>query len=272
MNYKRIFSYLFIQLTIIFFVVSCDNQNDQYPVQQETTTPVLTTSKPDLPSIKPTDVTTARAISLTADDILKVIPAPIQLNQMGLGAQNLINNVKSKNYTKAKEDLVKIKNASDIINPLLRVTPTISITTIDGLNNTINMLEKELNSKKSYETRVQANLITKYVNDISDNYRNSSPINFQKMIYYAREIELNNEKDDFANAKTNYEQMNKLFTNTKSLLDSTYSNDILAFETMLDKLRKDIDIKNNQMILNDLNVIFDKVDVLMSDFSKQQNM
>jgi hypothetical protein len=26
------------------------------------------------------------------------------------------------------------------------------------------------------------------------------------------------------------------------------------------------------MILNDLNVIFDKVDVLMSDFSKQQNM
>lgn len=276
MNYKISLVAVLLSVSLIS---ACGTKTPNPPPEPyipatETAIPItpLPTVTPLIPPLllpETTPTTTSGSITL---DLAKTIPVPASLMRIGLSSENIFMNVKSNNYAKAQDELKKIKEDLNNLNPALKVTPTITTNTISTFNDAISTLETNINSKKQYESMFQANTITRYAYDISDNYKTDYPTDLGRLKVFGREVELALDKNDWSVAANNNGELNAVWTKVKTLFDTTYNSDILAFDTMMSKLGKDIDSKNSSMVRTDLKNIYDKVDVLVSNFIKQKKV
>ena len=218
-------------------------------------------------STSSSSATNTSQTSSSSSSAAKTYAPPAQLDSVESNSEDIIDDIAKDDWTAAQSKASAIKASFDELKPIL-ISAYISTDIIDGLDSAINALETAVTEKKSYDSRVQANQISKYVPDIADSY-NTIPTDISRLDYFGREIILNVEKSDWTSASSNCETAGGLWSGLKSELKSTYNNDIDSFQSNMDSLKSAIDKKDSVETSKQANALLEKVDVLETDFTSQ---
>lgn len=193
---------------------------------------------------------------------------PTQLDTIESDSEDIIDDVAKNDWTAAQNKVSDIKTNFSDLKPIL-VSASVSTDIINGLSSAIDGLDTAVSAKKSYDSRVQANQISKYVPDFYDYYTVTIPTDVSRLDYLGREIVLNVENSDWPSASSNYETASGLWSNLKSKLNSTYKNDIDSFQSNMDALKSAIDKKDSAETTTQANALLENVDTLETDFTNQ---
>jgi hypothetical protein len=198
----------------------------------------------------------------------KNIAPPSQITNIENNAVGLMDYVKKGDWNKAKEKLNKIKTEYNTLNPLLQVTDT-SRTLVNNMNNSIGNLEKQIISKKSYDTMLEANKMTKLTADAKDMYKETFPTGVDKIGYYDRQIVLNAEKANWKEADINYRSLESLWVSIRYGLNKEYDTDRVKLTASIADLKKSISDKNTANVKIYAKKVEDNLAIIKSDLQKQ---
>lgn len=207
---------------------------------------------------------------ITVGQIINIpcVAPPKQLEAVESNSEDIMDDINNNDWVKAQNKVDQIKLNMDELKPIL-VTASIPTNIIDGITAAVSGLEKEVADKKIYESKVQANQITKYIPDISDYYKVELPTDLGRLDYLCREISLNADVKDWVSAVRNFEKAKGIWNNLKSKLSLIYMNDADKYQSSMDKLIKDINQKDVALVKKEANILLDMIDVLETDFTKQ---
>lgn len=207
---------------------------------------------------------------ITVGQIINIpsVAPPKQLEVVESNSEDIMDDINNNDWVKAQNKVNQIKLSMNELKPIL-ATDSIPTNLIDGITAAILGLEKEVADKKIYESKVQANQITKYVPDISDYYKVELPTDLGRLDYLCREISLNADVKDWVSAVHNFEKSKGIWNNLKSKLSLMYKNDADKYQSSMDKLIKDINQKDVALVKKEANILLDMIDVLETDFTKQ---
>lgn len=206
--------------------------------------------------------------SVTPPSKVKKAAPPKQIEAVESNSEDIVDDINNNDWINAQNRVDQIKlNISELI-PML-VAASIPSNLIDGITAAVSNLEKEVKSKKNYESKVQANRITKYIPDISDYYIVVLPTDLGRLDYLGREIALNADVEDWASASSNYEKTKNIWGNLKTKLSPIYKNDADKYQNSIDNLNKYINQKDAVLTKKEANILLDLTDVLETDFTKQ---
>lgn len=208
-------------------------------------------------------------------DMLKVIDKnivpPKQLSDMGSNTLGLMNDAKAGDWNKAASKISLIRKDYNTLNPMLQVSAT-SKKLINDIGGTVGSLEKQVNAKNAYETRMEANKLTKYVLDAEDMYKATLPTDIGKIGYHTRQIVLEAEKGKWTEAKSNYDSAASLWTSLKAKLNTTYNSDITKLSSAMNALKKSIEDKSASTVNTDIKRLNDNLSIIKSDLQKQNGL
>ena len=193
---------------------------------------------------------------------------PTQLDNVESDSEDIIDDVVNNNWTAVQNRTADIKANFNDIKTIL-VSTSVSNDIIDGFSSAIDGLENAVNAKKSYDSRYQANAISKYIPDIYDYYTVTIPTDVGRLDYLGREITLNVENSDWLSSSGNYEAANDIWNNLKSKLNATYKTDIDSFQNNMDALKTAINKKDSEETTKQASILLENVDTLENDFTKQ---
>lgn len=208
----------------------------------------------------------------TPKDMMRVVDKnvapPVQLTNIQNNAAGLIDDVKIKDWKKVNDKLKKIKSEYTILNPMLQISAA-SKKLINDMSKTITSLEKQVNAKKTYESMLDANKITKYALDTQDIYKISLPTEIGKIGYHTRQIALDAEKVKWTDAKSNLGSIERLWVSLKPKLNSTYNADKTKLSSAINDLKRSITDKSSSKIRTNTKRLENNLTIIGSDFKKQ---
>ena len=196
------------------------------------------------------------------------VSQPKQLETIESDSEDIIDDIDKKDWGKAQAKINEMKKNMTELKPILE-TASVSSTLINEIQTAITDLEKQVLTKKTYESKVQANKITKYVPDIADSFKTPLPTDLGRLDYLGREIILNVEVNDWTSAKTNLQKIRDIWSKLKTHVNSTYKDDINKYDESINKLGTYIDKHDAALTKKEANTFLDKTDVLENDFLKQ---
>jgi hypothetical protein len=195
--------------------------------------------------------------------------SPSQIDTIESDAEDIITDITSSKWSESQSKVTEIKNNFTTLKPKLEAAG-VTTDVIDSLGSTISALESAVNASNSYESRKQANQISKYIPDIYDYYTVSLPTDIGRLDYLGREIILNAENSDWSSAGTNYDTASSLWRGLKSQLKSAYSKDSDNFQSNMDSLKIAINNNDSSLTTDQANILLENVDVLENDFTAQK--
>lgn len=193
------------------------------------------------------------------------IIAPTQLETIELSAENIMDSIDMQDWDKVNSELFIIKNNFNELEPILQAN-SISPSLIYRLDSAITILEEEIASKKVYESKVQANLITLYISYILDYYKTEIPTGIGKLDFLGREIILNVEKNDWDSAGDNLDFINVIWKDLITILPSEYNQYTIEISRIIDSLGQFIKNKDSAQTINKANDMINRVDSLEENF------
>lgn len=205
----------------------------------------------------------------TSSTTAKTTTPPTQLDSIESDSEDIIGDVTNNDWTAAQSKVNNMKTNFSNLKPML-VSASVEANTIDKLSSAINGLENAINAKKSYDSRVQANQVSKYIPDVYDYYTVTIPTDVSRLDYLGREIILNVENSDWSSASGNYKNASILWDTLKVKMNSTtYKKDINSFQSNMNALKAAIDKKDSTETTSQANAFLENVDTLEADFTNQ---
>lgn len=208
------------------------------------------------------------AASSTISPKNQKVNQPKQLEIIESDSEDIMDDINNSDWIKAQSKVNEIKKNMNELKPVLK-SSNISSSLIDGLQSTLTELEKQVTAKTIYESKVQANAITKFIPDIADSYKVILPTDLGRLDYIGREIILNVEKKDWISAMSNLNKGKEIWLRIKNNLNAVYQNDITKCADSIKNLDNFINKKDVSLATNEANIFLDKVDILEKDFSNQ---
>lgn len=191
--------------------------------------------------------------------------APTQLEAIELNAENIMDAIDMQDWNIANSELSIIKNNFSELKPILQ-SNLISPSLIYRLDIAITNLDEEIASKREYESRAQANLITLYASYILDYFKTEIPTNFNKLKFSGREIILNAEKNDWDSIDDNIDYVNVIWKDLQTKFPSGNNQLIIEFNQIIDSLGQYIKSKDSAQTINKANDMLEKIDTLEENF------
>lgn len=198
------------------------------------------------------------------------IIAPTQLKAIESNAEDVIDAINVQDWNKVNSKLSIIKSDFNELEPILQ-SNSISPSLIYRINNAIINLDEEIASRREYESKVQANLITLYVSYILDYYKAETPTNIDKLDFLGRELILNAEKSDWDSANNNLDFVNVIWKDLEPKLPSKNLQDAIEFSQIIDSLGESIKNKDSAQTIINSNDMLDKVSEMEGYFQKQND-
>ncbi len=246
---------IFLGAALFTLCLGCQSVNQPTPSPQSYN---VKTSPGNL-NIKPQNV---------VQNIEKSINAPKQLEIIQINAEGIFVDSSKKDWNKVDSRMNLIKTNYNELKPLMQMA-TSSKDLIKNMGVAIDNLDKQIKAKKVYETRFDSNQLTKYIPDAYGHFKSSVNTDILRMSYHVREIELNADQAQWKSAKTNLDSIERIWPSTKAKINSTYSKDIAALETIFHDTNKSITAKNADMTRNNAKKMLDGIIVIKSNLDKQ---
>ena len=204
----------------------------------------------------------------TPNAIPKTSP-PKQLETIESDSEDIIDDLVKNDWIAAKAKVDEMKTALDELKPQLQ-SANVSGELINGVQASLAELEKQVATKQTYQSKVQANAITKFIPDIADAYEAPLPTDLGRLDYYGREIVLNVENKNWTAASDNIKKCKTIWLNLQQKLNDKYKNDIDLFNKSLDNLNNQVIKQDAALTTKEANNLLEEIDTLEKDFSTQK--
>jgi hypothetical protein len=191
--------------------------------------------------------TTPQGYTITPNQMVKsvgnkVLP-PKQLNVIHSNALGIMTDAEKKDWAAAQSKMSQIRTNYNQLRPLMQAS-SVPANRMNSLGKAISGLDKQITAKNAYETRVEANRLTKALPDITETYKTTVPANLGRLGYLSREISLNIEKNDWRNAGINYNSARTMWTGMNRQLGINANPGTANFSSSLQGLGKAIASKS----------------------------
>lgn len=193
---------------------------------------------------------------------------PDQLGVIESETQSIIDDVYSLDWDSAGRRADDIRTAVNSALPMLQQAEVPNNTIFD-LNAAIRSLELNIAQRKAFSAVSQANRITQLLADILDYYNVIIPPNVLRLAYFARQIIINVEQNDWMEAYQNYRRALSVWERLRQELNSEYTEDVSAFDQALSGVNDAIGQKDYIAAINAAMRILQLNDELETDFLQQ---
>lgn len=137
------------------------------------------------------------------------------------------------------------------------------------LNSAVRMVEQNVAQRRAYPAISQANRLTQLLADVLDYFSVLIPTDVLRLAYFARQIIINVEQNDWAEAYQNYRRALNVWERTYPDLQNEYLTDITEFNQTLATLETAVNRQIYQGAIEAASRMLQLVDEIASDFSQQ---
>jgi LysM repeat protein len=193
---------------------------------------------------------------------------PDELGVIESNAVSIIDDVYHKDWDSADRRINDIRTAMNSVTPALQAAE-VPNNVIVGLNTVIRVLEQNAVQRSAYPAISQANRITQVLADVLDFFNVIIPPDVIRLAYFARQIIINMEQNNWAEAYQNYRRALSLWERMSPELQSDYAADVSDFNRILQDMNDAINRRDYQAAINAANRMLDKIDEIETDFQQQ---
>jgi LysM repeat protein len=195
------------------------------------------------------------------------LPVPDQIDTLESNAVDIIDDIYMSDWPSADSRVNVIRTTMNNLVPYLQEA-LIPDNVIFGLNAVIRTLEQNTAQRRTFPAMSQANRITQILADILDYYNVIIPTDVMRLAYFARQMILNVEQNDWAEAYQNYRRMLAVWERIRPELSRNYARDVSDFDQVLNALLGSIDRRDYGSAIGNANRILELNDLISADFEQ----
>lgn len=194
-----------------------------------------------------------------------LLPIPSELEMIETAAVNMIDNIYLGEWASVINSINSVRTAMGRLIPLLRdaLVPNNLIT---GLDTAIRTLEQYVVQNKVFPSISQANQITLYIADILDYYQTIIPTDLRRLAYFARQIIVNVELNNWSEARDNYERIKTVWDRLKAQLSEDYGRDVSNFDALMNQMNDAINRRDYRDTIDAAGMMLSMLSELEADF------
>lgn len=195
------------------------------------------------------------------------LPVPDQIDVLESNAVNIIEDIYMSDWQSAADRVNVIRTAMNNLVPALQEA-LIPDNIIFGLNAVIRTLEQNVMQRRIYPSISQANRITQILADILDYYNVIIPTDVLRLAYFARQMIVNVEQNDWAEAFQNYRRVLAVWERIRPELSINYIRDVSEFDQVLNNLLGSIDRRDYGGAIGNASRILELNNLISADFEQ----
>lgn len=200
--------------------------------------------------------------------IIPDMPAvPVQIADVEAGAMSIIEDVIMRNWDSAFDRINGIRTIMNNLIPVMREAEVPGIV-ISGMNSAVRSLEQNILQRRTFSALSQANRITQLIADALDFFSVLIPTDVRRLGFFARQMIINVEQNDWAEALQNYRRAVNVWDRISSELENAYGTDVMNFNQVLNDIQAAIDRRDYQAAINNAVRMLELIGVLASDFEQ----
>lgn len=138
-----------------------------------------------------------------------------------------------------------------------------------GMNAAIRNLEQNIMQRRNFPAMSQANQITQLIADALDFFNVIIPPDVLRLSYFARQIILNVEQNDWPEAHQNYRRALTVWQRIRPELETDYVRDVSNFDQGLENINESINRRDYREAINSANRMLELINVIAADFEQK---
>lgn len=194
-------------------------------------------------------------------------PIPDQIGIIEMNAVNIIDDIIMGDWLSAGDRVNQIRTVMNELVPKLQAAQ-VPNEVIFGLNTAIRSLEQNILQRRTFSAISQANRITQLIADALDYFNVIIPTDVMRLAFFARQMIVNVEQNDWAEAYQNYRRALTVWERVKPELEPAYGGDVSNFDRTFDALNKSIDRKDYSGAINNANRMLELLNMITADFEQ----
>ena len=194
-----------------------------------------------------------------------LMPIPNELLSIETDAEDIIENIYAGDWQSVRTRTDNIKtNMRDVLPQLQQAQVPGNV--IAEINQAARNLEQHAMQERTFPAMSQANQTTRYVADALEYFKVVIPPDIHRLSYFARQIIINVEQNDWAEARNNYNRALAAWNRIKPELGAAYNEDIAYMDQVFADLNESINRRDYQAAIRNAIFILEAADIVGSIF------
>lgn len=194
-------------------------------------------------------------------------PIPDQMGTLESNALSIIEDIIMGDWQSAIGRVNTIRTTMNGLVPILQAAQ-VPNDVVFGMNAAIRTLEQNLLQRRTFSAISQANHITQLIADALDFFNVIIPTDIMRLAFFARQIIVNVEQNDWAEAFQNYRRALAVWQRIKPELERGYAGDVSDFDQAFNAVNESMDRRNYQAAINNANRMLELINVITADFEQ----
>lgn len=196
------------------------------------------------------------------------LPAvPAQLSAIESNALNIIEDIIMGDWDTAFNRINTIRTDMSALIPMLQ-DAQVPGNLIREMNMAIRILEQNILQRRTFPAISQANQITYIIANMLDYFSVIIPTDVRRMAYFARQIIVNVEQNDWDEARRNYQRIVATWQKIRPDLVQDYAKDVADLDQVLNSLGTSMDRRDYQSAINNSVRILEILSSIAADFEQ----
>lgn len=192
---------------------------------------------------------------------------PAQIGDILSLVNQTIEDVVMADWDSANRRVNEIRTRMNDLAPMLQ-DAQVPNHVIFGINAAIRNTEQNIAQKRAFPAMSQANQITQLMSDALDFFNVVVPPDVLRLGYFARQIILNVEQNDWAEAHQNYRRALTVWQRIRPELTSGYAQDVASFDRVLEDINESINRRDYRMAINGALRMLELTNVISANFEQ----
>lgn len=199
-------------------------------------------------------------------NIPSMLPVPEQIDIIESNAVAMIDDIYRADWQSADRRIDEVRTAMNTLVPILQGAE-VPNDIIFELNATIRTLEQNIAQRRSYQAISQANRVTQILADVLDYFNVIVPTDLMRLAYFARQIIVNVEQNDWAEALQNYRRATDVWHRIRPML-SAYVSIVTEMDRIFAALLGSINNRDYRTAIEGASSIIDLMEQLTVNFEQ----
>ncbi|MDD3169920.1 MAG: LysM domain-containing protein [Eubacteriales bacterium] len=192
---------------------------------------------------------------------------PEQIGDIMTEAIAVIEDIVMVDWESANRRINGIRTLMNNLAPMLQEAK-VPNTVIFGMNAAIRNTEQNISQRRTFPAMSQANQITQLLADALDFFNVIIPPDVLRLAYFARQMIVNVEQNDWAEAHQNYRRALTVWQRIQPELESGYVQDVSNFDQVFERINESINRRDYLTAINNANRMLELTDVIAADFEQ----
>lgn len=192
---------------------------------------------------------------------------PEQIDEIMTEVIRIMEDVIMTDWDSANSRINEIRTLMNNVVPMLQ-DAKVPNNIIFGINAAIRNTEQNISQRRAYPAMSQANQITQLIADVLDFFNVIIPPDVMRLAYFARQMIINVEQNDWAEAHQNYRRALTVWQRIKPELENGYVRDASNFDQIFESINESINQRDYRTAINNANRMLEHINVIAADFEQ----